>query len=191
MKSLFSLFTDSAKELKTVRCLATTGILIALFIILDTFSIKIGSFAKINFAFSALAVVGMLFGPVPAVLAAVAGDVIGCVLSGSAPLPLLTCTAALEGLVFGIFLYKREGKLLAGMAVASRLIDSFIINLLLNTAILMNAGFMSQTAEQFKLRVVKISVEALFYCPFLAIFLPAILVIYKKVRGSMGRKTAG
>ena len=184
MKSFFNLFSDSAKELKNVKCIALTGLLIAMFIVLDTFSIKIGAYAKINFAFAALSVVGMLFGPVPAVLAALAGDIIGCVLSGAAPLPLLTMTAALEGLVFGIFLYKKEGKALAVNAVIARLIDSFVINLLLNTAILMNAGFMSQTGAQFKLRVIKISIEALIYCPFLAAFLPAIYLIYKKVSGS-------
>ncbi|MCI7768427.1 MAG: folate family ECF transporter S component [Oscillospiraceae bacterium] len=190
MKSFFNLFTNSAKELKSVRCLATTGILIALFIVLDTFSIKIGAFAKINFAFTALSVVGMLFGPVPAMLAAVAGDLIGCVLSGQAPLPLLTVTAALEGLVFGIFLYKKEKGKLAVMAVVARLIDSFVINLLLNTWILMSAGFMSQTGAQFVTRIIKISIEALIYCPFLAAILPAVLILYNKASAGFAKKAS-
>ncbi len=179
MKGFFYSFPNSAKELKSVKCLATTGILIAIFIILDFFSIKIGAFAKVNFAFVALAVVGMLYGPVPAVLAAIAGDMLGCIIGGQAPLPLLTVTAALEGLVYGVCLYKRGGKRLAVMAVVSRLIDSFVVNLLLNTLVLMSAGFMSRTWEQFGIRVGKISAEAVIYCPLLAAFLPVVLRVFK------------
>lgn len=181
MKGFFSLFPDSAKELKSVKCLATTGILIALFIILDFFSIKIGSFAKVNFAFAALSVVGMLYGPVPAVLAAVAGDLLGCIISGQAPMPLLTLTAAAEGLLYGICLYRQQGKKLAVMAVVARLIDSFVINLVFNTLILMSAGFMSQTKEQFVIRTGKIAAEVVIYCPLLAAFLPAVYLIYKRL----------
>lgn len=181
MKGFFSLFPDSAKELKSVQCLATTGILIALFIILDFFSIKIGSFAKVNFAFAALSVVGMLYGPVPAVLAAVAGDLLGCIISGQAPMPLLTLTAAAEGALYGICLYRQQGKKLAVMAVVARLIDSFVINLVFNTLILMSAGFMSQTKEQFVIRTGKIAAEVVIYCPLLAAFLPAVYLIYKRL----------
>lgn len=186
MKSFFSLFSDSAKELKSVKCLALTGMLVAIFIILDSLSFKIGEFAKVNFAFAALATVGMLFGPVPGILAALAGDLIGCIISGQSPLPLLSLTAMLEGCLYGMLLYKAEGKKLAAMSVAARLIDSFVINLVLNTLILMSAGFMSQTWEQFGVRVVKICAEAIIYCPLLAAFLPTVRMIYKKVfRGSV------
>ncbi|MGN1102410.1 MAG: folate family ECF transporter S component [Huintestinicola sp.] len=184
MKGFFDLFGSSAKGVKSVKCLATTGILIALFIILDFFSIKIGSFAKVNFAFSALSVVGMLYGPVPGILAALAGDLLGCVISGQVPMPLLSLTAMLEGLLYGVMLYKESntGKL-AVKAVIARLIDSFVINFILNTLILMSAGFMSATKEQFGIRIVKIAAEAVIYCPLIAVFIPGIYMIYKRVTG--------
>ena len=181
MKGFFCMFKTSAEELKSVKCLATTGILIALFVILDFFSFRIGDFAKVNFAFAALSVVGMLFGPVPGMLAALAGDMIGCIISGQAPLPLLSLTAVLEGGLYGAFLYKAEGKRLVIMSVVSRLVDSFVINLIFNTLILMSAGFMSQTWQQFTVRIVKICAESVIYCPLLAVFLPAIMLIYKKI----------
>ncbi len=190
MKGFFSVFTSSAKELKSAKCLAMAGLMTALFIILDMFSFKVGAFLKINVAFFALAVVGMFFGPVPATLAAIAGDLIGCLVSGQAPFPLLTVTAALEGLVFGICLYKREGKKLAVMAVVARLIDSFVINLLLNTAILMSAGFMSNTKEQFFIRLSAISLQAVVYCILCAAVLPAVQVIYKRVAGKIHKTAA-
>ncbi|MGN0552983.1 MAG: folate family ECF transporter S component [Oscillospiraceae bacterium] len=189
MKGFFSVFTDSAKELKSAKCLAMAGLMTALFIILDMFSFKIGAFLKINVAFFAIAVVGMFFGPVPATLAAIAGDLIGCLVSGQAPFPLLTVTAALEGLTFGLCLYKKEGTKLVIMAVVARLIDSFVINLLLNTAILMSAGFMSNTKEQFFVRLTAISLQAVVYCILCAVLLPTVQAVYKRVIGK-NHKTA-
>ena len=96
-------------------------------------------------------------------------------------MPLLTLTAAAEGLLYGICLYRQQGGKLAVMAVVARLIDSFVINLVFNTLILMSAGFMSKTWEQFGVRIVKIAVEAVIYCPLLAAFLPAVYLIYKRL----------
>ena len=181
MKSFFSTFKDSAAELKNIRCLTVTGILVAIFIILDMFSIRIGDFIKVNFAFTALASVGMLFGPVPAMLAALAGDLIGCILSGQAPLPLLSCTAVLEGLLYGIMLYKQNGVKLVTMSVIARVIDSAVISLLLNTMVLRYYNFMSRTAEQFYIRCGKIGAELIVFIPLVIIVMPAVSAVYSKI----------
>lgn len=182
MKSFFSTFKDSAAELKNIRCLTVTGILVAIFIILDMFSIRIGDFIKVNFAFTALASVGMLFGPVPAMLAALAGDLIGCILGGQAPLPLLSCTAVLEGLLYGIMLYKPNGvKRLVIMSTVARVIDSVVISLLLNTMVLRYYNFMSSTAEQFYIRCGKIATELIFFIPLMIIIMPAVSAMYSKI----------
>ncbi|MBQ5319422.1 MAG: folate family ECF transporter S component [Oscillospiraceae bacterium] len=181
MKSFFSTFKDSAAELKNIRCLTVTGILVAIFIILDMFSIRIGDFIKVNFAFVALASVGMLFGPVTAMLAALAGDLIGCILSGQAPLPLLSLTAVSEGLLYGIMLYKKTGTKLVTMSVISRVIDSAVISLILNTVILQYYGFMSTTAEQFYIRCGKIGAELIVFIPLVIIVMPAVYAVYSKI----------
>jgi len=181
MKSFFSTFKDSAAELKTIRCIAVTGILIAFFICFDMTSIKIGDFIKVNFAFVFLASVGMLFGPVPAMLAALAGDFIGCILSGQAPLPLLSCTAVLEGLLYGVMLYKKTGVKLVTMAVIARVADSAVISLLLNTMVLRYYNFMSSTAEQFYIRCGKIAMELIVFIPLVIIVLPAVASVYSKI----------
>ncbi len=181
MKSFFSTFKDSAAEIKNIRCLTVTGILVAIFIILDMFSIRIGDFIKVNFAFVALASVGMLFGPVSAILAALAGDLIGCILSGQAPLPLLSCTAVLEGLLYGIMLYKQNGIKLITMSVIARIIDSAVISLLLNTMVLRYYNFMSNTAEQFYIRCGKIATELIVFIPLMIIIIPAVMTIYNKI----------
>jgi len=181
MKSFFSTFKDSAAELKNIRCLTVTGILVAIFIILDMFSIRIGDFIKVNFAFVALASIGMLFGPVPAMLAALAGDLIGCILGGQAPLPLLSLTAVSEGLLYGIMLYKRTGTKLVTMSVIARVVDSAVISLVMNTLVLQYYGFMSTTAEQFYIRCGKIGAELIVFIPLVIIVIPAVAAVYNRV----------
>ncbi len=181
MKSFFSMFKDSAGELKSVRCLTVTGILIAVFIVLDMCSFRIGDFVKVNFAFVALASVGMLFGPVVSAMAAFAGDFIGCILSGQAPVPLLTLTAILEGIIYGIFLYKKDGIKLVTFSVISRVADSLIISLLLNTPILMYYGFMSKTTEQLYVRYGKTATELVVFIPLMMVIMPAVSGAYNKV----------
>ena len=181
MKSFFSTFKDSAAELKSVRCLTVTGILVAIFIILDMFSIRIGDFIKVNFAFTALASVGMLFGPVPAMLAALAGDLIGCILGGQAPLPLLSLTAVLEGLLYGVMLYKRSGVKLVTMSVIARIADSAVISLVLNTAVLRYYGFMTTTAEQLYIRCGKIAMELIVFIPLVIVVMPAVAAVYDRI----------
>ena len=181
MKSFFSMFRRSAGELKNIRCLTATGILVALFVILDMYSIRIGDFVKINLAFLPLASVGMLFGPVPAMLAALAGDFVGCFVSGQSPLPLLSLTAMVEGLIYGTLLYGKRFGSLAVFSVVARLADSLIVSICLNTSVLMYYGFMSRTAEQFLTRVVKTGAELIFFIPIIIFGSQMIRTIYDNV----------
>ena len=180
MKKFLSNFKSSAAELKNVRCLTVTGIMVAVFILLDMCSIKVGDFIKINFSFTAISVVGMLFGPVPAVLASIAGDLIGCILSGQAPLIPLSVTSMLEGFLYGVLLYKKSGMKLVIFSITARVIDSAVICLIFNTAILMYFGLMSQTTAQLYLRYGKLSTELVFFIPLLIFLLPAVQKLYEK-----------
>lgn len=181
MKNFLSNFKSSAAELKNVRCLTVTGILTALFIVLDICSINIGGFIKLNFNFLALASVGMLFGPVPAVMCAVAGDLIGCIISGFSPIPLLTCTGALSGLIYGVCLYKRDGWQLAAFSVISRVIDSLIVSFVLNTAILMYSGLMSRTGAQLYTRCIVTLIQIVVFSIITPAVMTAVKTIYAKV----------
>lgn len=174
MKKILSSFKESAAELKNVRCLTVTGILTAMFIVLDICSINIGGFIKLNFNFLAVASVGMLFGPIPAAMSAAAGDLIGCIISGSSPIPLLTCTGALSGLIYGVCLYKRDGVRLAVFSVISRVIDSIVVSFVLNTAILMYSGFMSRTGAQLYARSIVVLIQI---AVFMLITPPVMLAI--------------
>lgn len=183
MKSFFSMFKSSADELKNVRCLTVSGILVAVYIVLDMFSLRIGESIKINFDFVATATIGMLFGPIPAMLAAVAGDLVGCIITGNTPLPLLSILEILKGLLYGTMLYKKSGKKLAAFSVMSRLIDTAVICLVFNTAALMYYGYMSRTIEAVYARVGKLATELIFFIPLMIAFMPLIRETYEKVSG--------
>ena len=186
MKSFFSMFKESAAELKNVRCITTTGLLVALYIILDMFSLKIGESIKINFDFIATATIGMLFGPVPAVLAALAGDFIGCILTGNSPLPLLSLLEVLKGLLYGTMLYNKSYIRLFIFAVIARVIDSAVICLLLNSAVLMYYGYMSRTLEQFYARCIKLAIELPVFIPMMTVLLP-VCMAYERIFGRRKR----
>ena len=76
MKGIFSCFAESAKEFTKLRSLVITALFIAISMIIEAFSIDL-QFAKLNFAFLAIAIIGMLFGPCMGLVAGFACDIVG------------------------------------------------------------------------------------------------------------------
>ncbi len=198
MKSFLYLFKDSAAELKKVSSLTVTGIFIAISMLIETFTIEI-PYAKLNFAFLAIAVIGMLFGPTVSFIAGGLCDVVGFIVHPDGGfLPIYILIAMLQGLIYGVCLYrkspwmmKRAEKKGANIAiyicaVIARLLDVVIINLLLNTKANMHYGFIPETAfwEAVAARFIKNVVELAADIPLLFILLPFALVMYKRAFAS-------
>lgn len=111
MKSFFSLFSDSAKSLKDLRTITTTGMLLALAIAIRTLSVEITVDTRIIFTYLPMCVVGMLFGPVVCGMSTFALDIIGYIIdnkSARAYSMELAVVEILIGILYGIFLYKRQ-----------------------------------------------------------------------------------
>jgi ECF transporter S component (folate family) len=172
-----------------VKSLVTLGMLLAAFVVLDLITVKIGEGFKFNVAFLVVAVSGALFGPLPTALLCVAGDLIGCIIGGQAPIWQLTCTAALTGLIYGFFLYGRTGKNLALFSIFSRIADSIIITIGLNTLVLMSVGFLSPTFAGFLSRAAKALIEMPIYSAVLVLLLPQIVKLYQKISGQAQVRT--
>ncbi|MDE7363188.1 MAG: folate family ECF transporter S component [Oscillospiraceae bacterium] len=104
--AFFANFKRSALELKNLRCLCVTAILIALDLALKSVTINL-PFCKISVAFVALAAIGMLFGPVVAFLAGGITDILGMFIAQNIDAfnPLFTLVEMTGGLLYGIFLY--------------------------------------------------------------------------------------
>lgn len=133
MKSFVNLFVDSWEELKNLRSLTGISLLLALSILLSFFfRIEIGPTQKMGVAFVATALMGCLYGPVAAGLAAGAGDIIKYFIKPTGPYFFgFTLNTILAGVVYGIFLYK--GKTGLHRLIAAKTIVNFVLNGLLNT----------------------------------------------------------
>lgn len=199
MKSFFSLFVKSAKEFTSIKCLTVTGIFIAISMAIEMFSIDL-QFVKINFAFLAIAVIGMLFGPTVGMIAGFACDIVGYMVHPTGGfLPAYTLVAGLQGLIYGICLYQKADAhsimyvnnrtkksvdiTLYLRAVAARLLDVIIINLLINTRLNLHYGFIPEESYGAAIisRIAKNAIEFGIDIPLLFVLLPVALAAYRRI----------
>lgn len=120
-----------------VRLLVHLAVLIAMAIVLSRFvSIPLPTM-RIGFGFVPIAICGMMYGPVWAAIVAAVADVLGAMIFyfGSVS-PGITLSAALTGVVFGLFLYKgaEPWTTVSWVKLAAAVgINCLIISLLLTT----------------------------------------------------------
>lgn len=198
MKSFFSSFERSAHEFLDVRSLSVTGLFIAVSMILEKFTINLPLF-KINFAFLALAVIGMLVGPTMGFAAGLICDIVGYIANPDGGFfPAYTLVAGVQGVIYGICLYRKQEHFcifgqnetvsLMIRAVIARLLDVIIINLVTNTWLNMYYGFIPRQSFGLAVsaRIVKNVLELFADIPLLFVLLPAALVAYKRTVGARG-----
>lgn len=108
--TFFANFKKSALELKNLRALCVTAILIALDLVLKTFvNVSISDDLKLNFAFIAVAAIGMLYGPTVAGAACFITDILGYLLKPSGAFnPMYTIIEMAGGIIYGCFLYNLD-----------------------------------------------------------------------------------
>ena len=105
--AIFQMFKESAKELRSLRCITVTAMLIALDIALKSVTIPLGESLKISIAFLALATIGMLYGPTVSLMAGIITDLVGFLIFpvGGGFNPLFTIVEATGAMIYGMFLY--------------------------------------------------------------------------------------
>ena len=199
MKSFFSMFVKSAKEFRSVKSIAVTGLLIAVSMIIEMCTIEF-PFFKINFAFLAIAAIGMLFGPTVAVFAGLACDMVGYLVHPSGGfLIIYTLVAGLQGLIYGVCLYHKADRhsvqfvnnltkksldiTLYLRETLARLLDVVVINLLIQTELNLHYGFINADTYGAAVvaRVTKNALELVADLPLLFVVLPILLAAYKKI----------
>lgn len=193
MKKIFRPFTESAAELKDLRAVIVTGLLIALSMVIEMYTINLG-FAKINFAFLAIAAIGMLYGPTVSFFAGAVCDILGYIVApDGAFFPLYTLIGAAQGLIYGLIAYRklvkrstgnpyRNPEMLLRLAVA-RVVDVLVINLVCNTAANFHYGFLGDKTlgAAIAARVLKNLIELPFDMVLITAILPAVLAAYEQV----------
>ena len=93
MKKTISLKSESLRDIRTIT---GSALMIALAVIIDFFRIVFSNIMEISFSFLALALTGMLYGPL-----------IGGVVGGPF-FPGFILNNILSGVIFGLFLYKQK-----------------------------------------------------------------------------------
>ena len=86
-----------------VTIIAYAGVLVAMNILLSrVFTINLGNSIRINFSAAPVFLAGIWFGPFIGGLTGIAADLMGCVISGYAPFPLITISTCLWGVIPGL-----------------------------------------------------------------------------------------
>lgn len=132
MQKFKKLFTDSLHELREVKALAMTAMLIAIAVVLGFYSLQVTDYIKIGFAFLADELTGMMFGPVAGGLMGAIADLVKYVVRPTGPFfPGFTISALAGGIIYGIVLYKRPLSL-RRVILANGLV-TLIVNVCMNT----------------------------------------------------------
>lgn len=122
----------SLREFKNIKVLCAIGMLGALSIIINNFSIQIGDFLKIGFASECNVLVDCLFGPAAGAIFGAGMDILKFLIKPTGPYFWgWTFSAALAGIIIGFGLYKK--RITFWRVLIVRLLNSLIINVILGT----------------------------------------------------------
>lgn len=126
------MFKDSFHELKDVKVLAMTAMLLAIAVVLGFYTLQVTEFIKIGFAFLADEMTGMLFGPVVGGIMGGAADLVKYLVNPTGPFfPGFTVSSAVSGVIYGMVLYEKPLSL-KRVALANGLV-MLLVNTGLNT----------------------------------------------------------
>ncbi len=144
-----------------LRIIVQVALLIALEVVLSRFLSIATPIVKIGFGFVPIAICAMMFGPLWAGFLGATADFIGATLFPIGPyFPGFTLSAALTGIVFGLFLYKKDG---SGLSLAGAVsVNCLGISLVLSTywlTILTNTPFLTLLPTRVVQNLIMIPVQ--------------------------------
>ncbi len=197
--AILRMFRDSARELKSLRCLTVTAMLIALDLVLKETTVYLSEDTKITFAYLALASIGMLFGPTVGLLAGIVTDVLGMIVAPSTGAfnPLFTVVEASGAMIYGMFLYGmkyvkvdfKNFKLLeliknVWRILAAKLAVVVVCNIILNPLAMIICGYWTvETTVMVKIpaRLIKYAIQTPIDWVLMILVLYPVLLAYKTV----------
>ena len=158
---MFKKISESAKSLKNTRVMCAMAVLTALYVALYAVKIQITPQLRISFSFIPLALVGWLFGPIPAKLAGAVSDIIGALLFPSgAYFPGFTVTSMLSGFIYGACLYRSERYAIS--ITISKILVNMLLHVLLNSywlSLITGKGYAVYIVSHFSKNILALPVE--------------------------------
>ncbi|MBC2575095.1 folate family ECF transporter S component [Peptostreptococcus canis] len=101
--------SSKSTGLKDIRTLTGSSLLVAMSVIVDFFRIVISNILEISFGFAPIALGGAIYGPIVGGIIGGIADIIQYLVRSSGPFfPGFTLNAILTGIIYGLFLYKKE-----------------------------------------------------------------------------------
>lgn len=173
--NIFTMFRTSARELKNLRSLVLSALLLAIHVILAIFfNFQVTESLRISIYFVANILTGCFFGPVMSLISAILGDILAFVIKPTGGWFFgWTLNAALSGLVYGMFFYGKlpqRGKFLALdlKYLLRTLLAITIVNLLINAllgtywcTVMYGKGFLFYFTSRFIKNLVQIPINTL------------------------------
>lgn len=130
---MMNLFSRSVKELKKVRSLVTTAMLVALGVVLSAYAtIRISADFQVSFGFLSSGIIAGLFGPVVNAVAGVVTDIVSYLLYTDGPYCFwFALNPVVSGLIFSFFFYGKKVTLLKSFL--AKLMDTLVVEIGLTT----------------------------------------------------------
>ena len=173
MKNELLRFKTSTFELRQVKCLTVTSMLVALSIILGYLSFMPTPSIRISFVYLPVAIMGFLYGPVVSICGAGTIDLINYILNPMGGFnPGITLCALITGLIYGIFLYQK--KINWPRVAIAFFTNALISNWLLKSfflAVLMGTSWSAQLITRLPAQIVMLVIESVVF-----------MTIYPKIR---------
>ena len=162
MNSMTDLYRASFAELKNVRVITLTAMMMALSVILGYFTLDVGPYLKIGFGTIVNQFVCSMFGPVVGVIYNGLLDLIKYMVKPTGPFfPGFTLNAMLAGLIYGTAFYRK--KLTFPRILAAEFVVCLVCNVILNTwmlSFLYGKGFMVLLPARLLKNVIQCPVNA-------------------------------
>lgn len=179
MKTIKYYSIDSFKSLSNTYNLTICSMLISLCIVSSFLSFYLTQAIKISFSFLFIALIAMKFGPLIAGISAAIADVVQYIVKPVGPYqPLLTLSAVVVGIIFGLFLYRNKSNL--WRIIISRTVIVAFISILADTyfiALLYGYVFSALFISRLIQKTILLPIEIL--------MLIVIISAFKKIENSL------
>ena len=117
--------------MKKVRVISFSAMLLACATVLGFFKVPITEVIELRFAFLPIAAAGSLFGTIVGAVVGGLSDIFGYLVHPTGPFfPGFTISSAVQGMIFGLFLYKRP--ITWKRVIWANVVQTLVITMILN-----------------------------------------------------------